>query len=448
MKKKPASKSAFFNQRVLIGFSFCLIGLVLALLAFAAYPGGKAFARQGQTDVQAVDRQSAAPLEAPDVIGVCDTAGPVEVEATAGTLGPTAYPNLAAAIAAINLGTHQGVINVEICGSTVETAAMVLNSTGAGAASYTSVLIRPLNDGLTVVGPTVAGRGLIELNGADNVTIDGDNPNTAGTNRNLTIQNNAANTVNFTSVVRVALATTVVTSADNVTIKNCNFIGSATGRNINTATSTTGPENTTFGIFAGAGASTVDATTAPAAIASVSTGVGAGATGSNLTITNNNFSGSMARAISANGSATTVFPGLLINNNTIGNSTAGSVDQVTSIGITAQGSTNAVISGNTVYVEGFVASSVGSHGIEVGVNSTQVSGATIEKNKVSRVRANETQTWSAYGINLGGGNNHVVRNNFVFDVQERSDGGDGRVQHHVWRLRYPGGQRHWPQGSS
>ena len=31
MKKKPASKSAFFNQRVLIGFSFCLLGLVLAL---------------------------------------------------------------------------------------------------------------------------------------------------------------------------------------------------------------------------------------------------------------------------------------------------------------------------------------------------------------------------------------------------------------------------------
>ena len=48
MKKKPASKSAFFNPRVLIGFSFCLLGLVLALLAFAAYPGGNAFARQDQ----------------------------------------------------------------------------------------------------------------------------------------------------------------------------------------------------------------------------------------------------------------------------------------------------------------------------------------------------------------------------------------------------------------
>ena len=52
MKKKPASKSAFFNPRVLIGFSFCLLGLVLALLA--AYPNGNAFARQDHLQSTAV----------------------------------------------------------------------------------------------------------------------------------------------------------------------------------------------------------------------------------------------------------------------------------------------------------------------------------------------------------------------------------------------------------
>src|SRR6266446_813109 len=36
MKKKPASKSAFFNPRFLIGLAVCSIGLLLALLAFAA----------------------------------------------------------------------------------------------------------------------------------------------------------------------------------------------------------------------------------------------------------------------------------------------------------------------------------------------------------------------------------------------------------------------------
>ena len=45
MKKKPAAQSAFLNPRVLISFAFCAIGAVIALLAFALYPGGKALAR-------------------------------------------------------------------------------------------------------------------------------------------------------------------------------------------------------------------------------------------------------------------------------------------------------------------------------------------------------------------------------------------------------------------
>ena len=340
MKTKPASKSAGFNPRVLVSLAFCSIGLLLALLAFALYPGGAALA-QGQQEQSSVplgpEQEETSPeqIDAPAIIGTCDTAGPVEVEATAGTLGPTAYPNLAAAIAAINAGTHQGVINVEICASTTETGAMFLNSNAAAPASYTSVTIRPLADGLTISGPTVTGRGLIELNGADNVTIDGDNPNSVGTNRNLTIQNTAANTVTFTSVIRIALNTTDVTSADNVTIKNLNLLGSATGRNISTATSSTGTENTTYGILATGNAS--GATTAPTAISSICTIIASGATASNLTIQNNSIT-TAARAVAVQGSATTVFPGLLIENNVIGNATAGAADQVYSSGITAQGS--------------------------------------------------------------------------------------------------------------
>src|ERR1044071_3801693 len=52
MKKKPASKYAFFNTRVLIGLAFCLIGLVLSLVAFALYPGGNALARINQSSIQ------------------------------------------------------------------------------------------------------------------------------------------------------------------------------------------------------------------------------------------------------------------------------------------------------------------------------------------------------------------------------------------------------------
>src|SRR5438552_3364717 len=118
MKKKPAAKSAFFNPRVLIGLAFCSIALLLVLLAFALYPGGNALAQRTQQDQSNVEENSPQETDAPAVIGTCDTAGPVEVEATAGTLGPIAYPDLSSAFTAITGGTHQGVINVEVCGNT------------------------------------------------------------------------------------------------------------------------------------------------------------------------------------------------------------------------------------------------------------------------------------------------------------------------------------------
>src|SRR5450759_3838987 len=46
MKKKSASQSAFFNPRTLIGFGFCLLGLLLALLAYTAYPGASLMAQK------------------------------------------------------------------------------------------------------------------------------------------------------------------------------------------------------------------------------------------------------------------------------------------------------------------------------------------------------------------------------------------------------------------
>ena len=233
----------------------------------------------------------------------------VSVTATAGTVGPTPYTTVKGAFDAINAGTHQGAVTISITASTAEGAtAAVLNGSGAGAAVYTSVLIRPTVDGVTIAGASVTGRGVIELNGADNVTIDGDNPNTGGTNQNLTIQNTAANTVTFTSVVRIALST-LITSGDNDVVKNCIILGSATGRNVAAATSQAGSEFTTYGILVGGGASTVTNTTAPSAIASVTTTIGAGITATNFTSDNNSID-ACSRGVAVQGSATTVANGL------------------------------------------------------------------------------------------------------------------------------------------
>jgi hypothetical protein len=305
------------------------IGLALALLSISAILMASSFTQQSRVSRPAQGKTQPAFQTINTYTGMPAGLGPVTVTATCGVIGPTNYPTLKDAFDAINAGTHQCDIIIDIVSGTIEgSTPATLNGSGAGPASYTSILIRPVNDGVSIGGNPAQGFGVVQLNGASNVTIDGDNPNSLGINRDLTIQNSAPNTQTFGSVVRIALATAVTNHADSCTIKNLDIIGSSPGRNISTPTSTSGSENTTFGLFAGPGASSTDPTLPPVAITSVSTGVGAGATASNLLISNNNFSPSMARAVSINSSATSVFPGLQIRQNEIGNPQAGSVDQV------------------------------------------------------------------------------------------------------------------------
>ena len=92
------------------------------------------------------------------------------VVATIGNLGPAGYPDLGSAFAAINAGTHQGVIGVTINCDTVEAVSAVLNASGTGPALYASVTVNP-NGTRSVTGNLAAP--LVDLNGADNVMIDG-----------------------------------------------------------------------------------------------------------------------------------------------------------------------------------------------------------------------------------------------------------------------------------
>jgi hypothetical protein len=145
------------------------------------------------------------------------SAGPVTVTASAATPGPTDYPTVKGAFDAINAGTHQGAINIFIIGDTTETAPAVLNASGTGAAVYTSIIMEPTG-ARTVSGAIAAGSPLIDLNGADVVTIDGLN---AGGN-SLTFSNTTVSATASTSTIRF------INGAQNNTIKNCSILGSST----------------------------------------------------------------------------------------------------------------------------------------------------------------------------------------------------------------------------
>jgi len=141
----------------------------------------------------------------------------VAVTANAGTPGPTGYNTLREAFFAINAGTHQGAINIKINGSTTETASALLNASGTGSASYSSVLIYPTASGLSITGSISSS--LIFLNGADHVTIDG-RVNQAG-ETDLTITNTYIG-INTSAIL-------FINAAENNIIQYCTVKAQASG---------------------------------------------------------------------------------------------------------------------------------------------------------------------------------------------------------------------------
>jgi hypothetical protein len=134
------------------------------------------------------------------------------------------YSTLKLAFDAINSGTHTGTITVTITANTSESASAVLNASGVGSANYTSINIYPTGSGLTISGNLSTP--LIDLNGADNVIIDG-RVNATGNAGDLTITN--TNTTNTASTIRF------INSATSNIVKYCTIKGSTTQPNSITA---------------------------------------------------------------------------------------------------------------------------------------------------------------------------------------------------------------------
>ena len=143
----------------------------------------------------------------------------VTLTASVGTAAGS-FTTLKGAFDAINVGIHRGVIVISINANTTETATAVLNSSGIGSASYTSVLIAPTANNLIISG-NLSAADIIQLYGADNVTIDG---NRSGGATNLTIINTSA--TGLPGVIWLSCASSSNGATNNV-IKNCNITGNA-----------------------------------------------------------------------------------------------------------------------------------------------------------------------------------------------------------------------------
>jgi hypothetical protein len=137
--------------------------------------------------------------------------------------GNGSYADLNSAFIAINGGAQTSAnINVSIIGSTTETASAILN-----AGAWTTLSITPSGGNYTITG-NITGP-LVDLNGADNVFING--LNTGG--NALTISNTS--TLNLvTSTIRL------IGDATFNNISNCTVLGSETGVGLGVITFSTG----------------------------------------------------------------------------------------------------------------------------------------------------------------------------------------------------------------
>jgi hypothetical protein len=151
------------------------------------------------------------------------------------------YTTLKAAFDAINAETQPANdIEVRIHGSTNETASAALNE-----GAWASLTIYPTSAGLSVSGDLVAP--LIDLNGADRVTVDG-RVNKTGNTASLIIENERVASVSPDH----PCALRFVNSAQNNTITYCTLKGSSTNSTFggvvifSTASSGTGNNNNTI----------------------------------------------------------------------------------------------------------------------------------------------------------------------------------------------------------
>ncbi|MCX6283144.1 MAG: hypothetical protein NTW31_02750 [Bacteroidetes bacterium] len=150
------------------------------------------------------------------------------------------YSTLQLAFTDINNGLITGAITLQIIGSITDNNSAVLNASSSGSASYTSINIYPTISGVTLSG-SYSGP-LIDLNGADHVTIDG-RVNATGLAIDMTITNTRSGDGN-SSTIRFT------NDATYNTVKYCVIKGSGSGGDkgtmlfTNTVTTTGNSNNT------------------------------------------------------------------------------------------------------------------------------------------------------------------------------------------------------------
>ena len=167
------------------------------------------------TDMAQLTRSSTNPT-----IGAWEYFGsPVEVWDTA---LKGSYTTIKAAFDDINshASTWTGNLSVILKGNTEEVSTATLNGHGSGEGIHRTIKVYPARTGVVISG-SISNAPLIDINGADSVTING-TVNNIGTEKDMIISNNSTSALANTSTVRL------INDANCCTLKGCTLKGSST----------------------------------------------------------------------------------------------------------------------------------------------------------------------------------------------------------------------------
>lgn len=300
---------------------------------------------------------------------------------TVGTGGTyTSLTNAGGIFAAINSrGSATGPVTIEITSDlTAESGATVLNAVGGGF----PITIKPSGAARVISGSSATNTGLITLNGADNVTIDGSL--SGATDRSLTITNNQTGT----STVVWIRSQNASNGASNNTIKNCIINGAATST-----------AQTTAGILAGSGVTIGGAAEAP--------------NNGNKVINNQIYR--VQNAIYNQGNVG-LDQGWEVTDNQFGSATEADTNRFR--GMLMGNANNFVIANNEVLgVTSFSGTGSAMSGIQLAFG---VSNGVVANNKITNIRNISGAGTGAYGFQLSAAPvaNVLIANNFVSDIHQ------------------------------
>lgn len=294
----------------------------------------------------------------------------------AGQTSPN-FATLTAAISAYNNSCLTGAVTLNLVDATYgasETFPIVINANSNASATNT-LKIKPATGNTATITGSAASDGLIKLNGADYVTIDGSNA--GASDRSLTISNLSGTTPTGIALVSAGTAA----GATFNTIKNVNITTTA---------------NAGYGISVGGSAGS------------------SGADNDNTTIQNNSISG-VSVGVYAIGTGTGVNDNLTIANNRI--SVTSGISG--SYGIQVGQGTGGSVAGNTISVYTTASGAPAGISIETGFVSASVS-----KNKITQVYTEGTGGYGGRGITVGTGtasSNLTIDNNVIYGVNAASN---------------------------